>query len=1419
MSKSSELNSYIVQLQKRLRLGAWLRGAAIFTGTALMVTLALVLVLNHMAFPERGITLARLTILAALAAVAAMGIALPVLRLTRARTVSDAEAANPELEQRLTTFQERAKEGDPFLELLAADTLERTQYAAPSTMVPDNRLFALGGAGLGCLAVLVWMIAAAPGYVGYGASLVWLGPKKNVAPLYSIVVKPGNVTARRNSDQLIVARVKGMVPNKAQLFAKFKSAAGWEPVTMQPAPEAGDGATYQFTFAGLPEDVEYYVAAGPLISQHYKVRVVDLPGVKSVQVTYHYPKWTGMKPVTEEHSGDLRAIEGTDAEVKLQMDRPMKDGQLTMTDGKTIHLKGGPGNVYQGTIHMEKDGAYHVAATDEGQPVRLSEDYFIATDKAQPPDIAIARPNGDYRASPIEEVTVGVKAGDQFGLKDMHLHYSVNGGPDHDMDLLKTPGAKSADGKYMLSLEDLKLVPGDVISLYATAKDGNSQGHTDIEFIQVDPFEREFSQSQQAGGGGGGGGGGGASQTEMSMRQKELIGATWKQQNDKTATAKDNAAQAQFLSDAQQKLRDQVNALSVRMESRDVAEANQEFTDFDKDMQIAASAMGPSADKLKSMAWKDAMPLEQKALQALLRAEATFRKIEVAFGQRGGGGGGGGAGRDLASLFDLELDTEKNQYETAPTASPQEEKEKKVADALEKLDALARRQADLANQSQNPQQSFQDRWQQEMLRREAEQLQRQMEQLARNAAQSQQDQQSASGSSSQQQNGQQQNGQQGGQQQSGQQQNGQQQSGQQGGRQSASQQSGSQGQQGGQQQSASGSSSSGQGSSGQQSASGSSSSGQGSAGQQSAGMQGGQQSGGQPSMGQQNGRQQSMGQQNGAQGQNGARQGRGQSGRQSASSGGGESNEDRIEQSLRRLEQATDAMKRGGTPQQNAEAAREAAEQLQEAKNLLAGSQKQLATGRMGSMTQEAERLAQEEREQAAQINKLANSGQDERVNPNDLDALMGRRRQREEQAGQLAAERQQLSDSLSKLQQNMRDAAREMAPDQPGVAEKLRDALSEMDESDLDNFVQRTADWLRSGINPNSNGTEGQIAQGLQKLSQELQQAENAMDNAKPGQQGAGQQGSESAALNQVERLRDQLEAMARGQGSNNGRPGQNGQNRNGQLSQNGQFRNGQNGEQPGNQGQLSRNGGQPGQNGQNGQQQGQNGQNGQQQGWAMNPQPLGRSGQGSNQGARQGTNQGGNQGLNQGGNQASNQGPNQSGGAGAGGNLGNWQRGGARGDVRNGMSGDTRWGGGGADGTLYDNFDTGNNTPRARGPRQGVPTNSAGNPADTEQIIDQGMRELNQLRQMVQDDPQAAKQVEDMEKQMQRLDPSRFPGNPEMVEQMNKELLGSVDKLELQLQHDSAQTDARTGKPYTVPSGYQESVADYYRRLSKNP
>src|SRR5581483_11984114 len=109
-----------------------------------------------------------------------------------------------------------------------------------------------------------------------------------------------------------------------------------------------------------------------------------------------------------------------------------------------------------------------------------------------------------------------------------------------------------------------------------------------------------------------------------------------------------------------------------------------------------------------------------------------------------------------------------------------------------------------------------------------------------------------------------------------------------------------------------------------------------------------------------------------------------------------------------------------------------------------------------------------------------------------------------------------------------------------------------------------------------------------------------------------------------------------------------------------------------------------------------------------------------------------------------------------------------------------------------------------------------------ETRQVYQQGMNELSRLQQAVKEDPQARRQVDELVKQMQRLDPRRFPGNPAMVDELYARVLSGVDKLELQLRHqpvDDAPAQVRSGNPPPMPREYQTAVADYFRRLSKNP
>src|SRR5208282_3699118 len=299
MSLREQLHAYIARLEQRLRWSALLRGVAILTGSALLATLVLVAIANALAFSHGSVTAARFGLILVLAIAAAAGLALPLRRLTRRRAIGTAEAAFPQFQQRLTTFTERDGR-DPFIELLAGDTLEIARFAQPQQMVTNRRLWISLGAGIGAFAILVWMIAAGPGFLGYGASLVWTGPRSDKPALYDLRVTPGDAVVRRHADQLVSALPTGLRSPRVKLYARFQSSSKWEEIAMQPTQAGSFAGGYQFLFAGLPENVEYYVTAGALASKHFNIRVTDLPAVKQIRVTYRFPAWTGLPPDIEE---------------------------------------------------------------------------------------------------------------------------------------------------------------------------------------------------------------------------------------------------------------------------------------------------------------------------------------------------------------------------------------------------------------------------------------------------------------------------------------------------------------------------------------------------------------------------------------------------------------------------------------------------------------------------------------------------------------------------------------------------------------------------------------------------------------------------------------------------------------------------------------------------------------------------------------------------------------------------------------------------------------------------------------------------------------------------------------------------------------------------------------------------------------
>src|ERR1039457_3412637 len=262
MKPLDRLSEYLDALERRLRWLAFTRGAAVAAGAALALTVLAVLVINHYAFSNLSVVGARVLLFLGMAFAVAAALIVPVIRLNRRRAARAAEHRYPQFEERLLTFSERMEQnpGDPFLSLLADDTLKVAQTAEAQGVARTGWIFSLSSAAIFALGALLWLGTSGPGFLGYGTALLWGGlPKANMTPYYDIAVTPGNHTVRKRADETVHARLKGFAAPAVRFFGKYASSSKREQAEMGAEP---GGSDYQFVIAGIPESMEYYVEAG-----------------------------------------------------------------------------------------------------------------------------------------------------------------------------------------------------------------------------------------------------------------------------------------------------------------------------------------------------------------------------------------------------------------------------------------------------------------------------------------------------------------------------------------------------------------------------------------------------------------------------------------------------------------------------------------------------------------------------------------------------------------------------------------------------------------------------------------------------------------------------------------------------------------------------------------------------------------------------------------------------------------------------------------------------------------------------------------------------------------------------------------------------------------------------------------------------
>lgn len=601
----------------------------------------------------------------------------------------------------------------------------------------------------------------------YDAASLLLFPSR-----VTLEVTPGNARVQAGSAFTVNARLVGnTAPVVAQLLRAAPGTDEWQPVEM-----AGDGrGAFHLELPSLTNSFRYKVTAGALTSSSFDVGVLTPPRVARIDVEYSYPASLGLAPRVEEDGGDIYGPQGTTVVVKVHTDTPVASGQMVLGPQASLPLRVESPTVMSATLQIAENGSYRVAlANADGMKSSGDTEYFIRILDDRPPEVHVVRPASDRRVTRLEEVEIAAEAQDDFGISALELVYAVRGGTEKVVPLGIPPHSTSVTGRYVMYLEDIDVAPGDFVSYYVRARDlargkRASESRSDIFFLEVKPFEEEFTlaQTQAAMGGGSGN----AQLDDLVAAQKEIVVATFKldrRSRDAQGAKSEADIKAVAKSEAELKVRVEQTSSGFRETTmRDprrttgrggarpgapqppqpqpgAPRVGQAMPEEDA-MTTAANAMGRAVSSLNSLKTTEAMPHEMEALNALLKAQADVKKRQIQRQQAGQASGQNRSTEDMSSMFDKEL--AKNQQTNYENKTNAEQTEDRNASAVDRIKDLARRQDELVRKqqefarNQNAMSAEERKRELESLSREQNDLQNRAEQVAKQLQQQQQGQQ------------------------------------------------------------------------------------------------------------------------------------------------------------------------------------------------------------------------------------------------------------------------------------------------------------------------------------------------------------------------------------------------------------------------------------------------------------------------------------------------------------------------------------------------------------------------------------------------------------------------------------------------------------------------------------------------------
>ena len=293
---------------------------------------------------------------------------------------------------------------------------------------------------------------------------------------YTINVSPGNTKVLKGSDMVINAVVLGGDPTAINLYIKDKEHDKEE----QHVIERDSLFNFRFVLHGVRSDAEYWCSLEDVVTERYKITVVNNPAIQELTLKVRPPSYSGIQPSEQRDNGNVTCLYGSSIDFKVVSSKPVKEASIVIGDSQYVKLHC-VDNAAAGTLTAKGEIQYKIVIKDFDGNANLSPvSYAIKTFGDGAPTIELVAPGQNTTLTTEQRLPVTVKIADDYGFKSLKLYHRLSASryekPQETYQSVTIPydaAKKEQTIDYIWNLSPLSLSTDEVVSFYIEVEDND----------------------------------------------------------------------------------------------------------------------------------------------------------------------------------------------------------------------------------------------------------------------------------------------------------------------------------------------------------------------------------------------------------------------------------------------------------------------------------------------------------------------------------------------------------------------------------------------------------------------------------------------------------------------------------------------------------------------------------------------------------------------------------------------------------------------------------------------------------------------------------------------------------------------------------------------------------------------------------